>query len=250
VGGIESAFTFVDRRSLLHLWSKPSGAWLAFRIISKAGLFFYVTFVVAKLGAKVPWREALLVYALVFLVGLFVLAIEAGARKARLLLEDACTIAGLAVGVGFPVYVCIVATEHLLGIGMDRTIMDAGVSFIVLTASVCATLTLAAIFFTTTSLAGLLRGASHKNTTKYVLATVLTYFPRFEQDLRIAHLAFRSLEHVETARWTLEIAWSRLRRRCERLFLLLLAQIWKILVVVAPNCYLAVTERMRETEGD
>lgn len=243
-----SPFAFVVGDSFLHQWGSADPQWWAFRIITKSLVFLCALLTVARLGARLSFVVALISYAIVIVAGLTIVAWSSGFHTCRLFFRDIFVIVLLGFIVGLPIYFVLVSgIAAILGRPGDSFVTSAK-SITVLLAATVGSLTIAAIFLSTTSLAALLRRVERRSPAKYFLALVLSQLPRFEENIETAHLAFASLTVDEyVMHWRTPRRWpSAARIYIRRTILLLLGEIWRILRSLGPQFYLVLAARSRE----
>lgn len=243
-----SPFSFVVGDSLFHRWGSADPEWWAVRLITKSLVFLVALVIVARLGSLLSFTSALISYTLIIIVGLGILAWASGFHTCRLFFRDIILILLLGFFVGLPSYFLVISVvAEIRGVDADSFITSAKSITVLLTATI-GSLSIAAIFLSTTSLAALLRRAGRGSPVKYFLALVLSQLPRFEENIETAHLAFASLTVDEyILHWRKPWRWLFVARvYIRRTLLLLLAEIWKILRNLGPQFYLVLVARAKE----
>jgi hypothetical protein len=243
-----SPFAFVAGDSFLHKWASADPKWWAFRIITKSVVFLCALVIVARLGAKLSFTAALISYSVIIIAGLAIVAWSSGFHTCRLFFRDICVIVLLGFIVGLPIYFALVSGIAVIAGRSADSFVTSAKSITVLLAATVGSLTIAAIFLSTTSLAALLRRVDRRSPAKYFLALVLSQLPRFEENIETAHLAFASLTVDEyVMHWHAPRRWpSAARIYIRRTILLLLGEIWRILRSLGPQFYLVLAARSKE----
>jgi len=249
--GTQTPYAYTPGRSLLHRWSAPfdiDGALLpawGLRFTAKTLLFFALFYSTAQLHR---WFASMLAATLhVATVGFAVLllTITTGKAKAFALLQELAMLVFLGVTIGLPIYMSALLLGEMAGGPACPPVLHIAKSLLLMVVMVCATLACAALYLSTTSLSFVVRRMRGPALFRTVVALAFTYFPRFDENLRTAHLAFLSLRAperwraVDTPQRLIGALITTVRRNC----LLVIAGIWDILTHTGLKYYLAFLQR-------
>jgi hypothetical protein len=241
---IESAFTYVPGTTPLHRWSSITTGW-GWRITSKATIFVICFMLLVQCSVWFSWKLALTVYGITYVVAAAMLAAVSSWHKTILLLRDTGVLYVLGVLIGLPLYVGGLVLVQLSGLTHGDPPLGAAATVVLLISLMSASLAIAAVFFSTTSIAALLGGAKAGSEFKYFIAIILTYFPRFEQSIGSAEIASRSLATGWAENST---RLERVKRFFNHFGLLIVGQVWNIVAISGPRYFLALKAREKEIQ--
>jgi hypothetical protein len=186
----------------------------------------------AQLGSRLRFLSAMAAYCAILAATLLIMRFSVGREKVVLLVKDMISIAALAFTIATPIYALM---THL-------SLEAAFAIILLLVLAVCASLAVAGIYLSTTSFAALIRRTPFSPELKTLLAITMTYFPRFEEDIRGSLLAFKSLEWSPTQRWRPSL------RPVYRVYFTVCANLWSIVTVRGIHMFLSVCERFPTTK--
>jgi len=189
---------------------------------SKTCAFFVATAVIARLGGVLAPTTAMMAYACLFPLTVLLLVRVAGEGPVKALLRDFALMGIFSITVGYPIYGSIV------GWSAWRTML-------VLLLAVFSSVTLMAIYLTSTPLAAILRASILPPRAKVALAIIFTYAAVFEEDIRSSVMAYRSLGGTSPSGLYPWKAWSRYS-------VIIVATIWHILDERSVSVYLSALQ--------